>query len=157
MVSRIYKTIPAFLLLLFIVSCTTVRNTSPSPIGLVSLTGYRYTAQPLTADTTYRIYQRQEDFDRQFSASGEVTRQPGFSGQWVVAILLKETPALPLRFERAELNGSAINVYAQPCTGTECDNNPVILATIPRSGSARHVRFFVNGERKREVALSSAF
>lgn len=118
----------------------------------MSLEGYRFKQTDMTADTTYTVYQREETFNSQFAASGDAVRRPGFDGQWVVAILLPAVTT-PLRFERAEMAGRTVNVYAQTCTGTDCSNTPSILATVPKAGNARSVRFFINGERKHEVQL----
>jgi hypothetical protein len=146
-----YRNFAALLFSFFLFSCTAQRNSTPSAIGLVPLQDYRYAMNSLPTDTVYSIYKSEETFNSQFAASSAAVRRPGFDGQWVVAIVLPTETATPLRFERAEVVGKTVNVYAQTCTDAACRNSPAILATIPKVGSALAVRFFINGEQKKAV------
>lgn len=132
-------------------ACSTTRQTIPSPIGLLPLDGYEYSASTLATDTVYRIIRNEADFDAAFRAASASVRRPAFQGQTVVAFLLKTAPSMPLQFSRAEKQGKVVNVYAQTCSG--CSGGRAVLATIPNVGDARSVRFFVNGELKTNLDL----
>ncbi|MDQ3277361.1 MAG: hypothetical protein M3Q06_03485, partial [Bacteroidota bacterium] len=114
---------------------------------------YDFIGSEPAADTVYRVIRSEAVFNEIFRATDASARRPGFSGQTVVAILLKEAPAIPLQFTKAEVAGYIIHVYAQPCSSNNCGSSRVVLATIPNVGSARSVRFFVGGESKAVVTL----
>ena len=134
-------------------ACSSSRQASPSRIGLVPLGAYSFQGDDLVMDTVYRIIQNEDLFNAGFSAANASARRPGFDGQMVVAIIMKTAPATPLRFTGADVSGNVVNVYAQPCTGDDCENSRAVLATIPKVGNARTVQFFVNGERKASLSL----
>ena len=130
---------------IYLLSCSGTRSRTPSAIGLLPLEGYQPAPTVLTTDTSYRVFRSEEAFNRNFAATAQGTRRPAFEGQAVVAILLKAAPAVPLRFERAEVVGTAIHVFAQACTQPDCIAGQAVLATIPNVGRAREVQFFVDG------------
>jgi hypothetical protein len=140
-------------LLLSFFSCSTVKNTAPTRIGLLPLDNYEYRQE--RTDTVYSIVQTDAEFNQKFRSAGGPVRTPAFTGQVVVAILLKDGSS-PLRLEKAEVVGNTVHVYAQTCPKPDCDKMPTPLtcmATIPKVGNAKTVLFFVNGERKSTVEL----
>lgn len=106
----------------------------------------------LTADTTYKVIQNDAAFHQAFGlAAGETPRNPSFNTQMVVAILFRDGFGRSLLFERAEFNGPVINIHARSCTGGQGCGIPV--ATIPKVGSAKTVRFFIDGNNTGRVDL----
>jgi hypothetical protein len=71
----------------------------------------------------------------------------------VVAILFKNVVTAPLQFEKAEVAGSIMNVYAVTCTVQTCGSSQAVLATTPKVGSIKSVQFIINGEKKALVSL----
>ena len=142
-----------FTVVIFFSACGTLRETTPSQIGLLPLDSYNLAATTLSADTTYRVIRSEEEFRATATPSDAAARQPAFSGQMVVAILFKNAVTSPLRFDRAELTGSTMNVYASTCTGQNCGSSQAVLATTPRVGSVKRVQFIINGENKTLVNL----
>lgn len=134
-----------------VLSCSTLKST-PSQIGLLPLTGFRYLPENMITDTIYKVYQREEVFSNQFTAL-EGAKHPAFDGQWVVAVLLPAAATSSLRFEKAEVVGNTVNVYAQTCTTANCNSDQAVLATIPRVSNARRIQFFINGQSKNAVEL----
>lgn len=142
--------LPLFVLLF---SCSASRKAVASQIGLLPLDGYsyNYSNSEREADTLFRVIRDEALFNNSFHTSNSTARRPAFSGQTVVAIVMKSTPAIPLRFSRAEVVGKEVNVYTQPCTA--CGNSKVLAATIPNVGNAHTIRFFINGENKASLRL----
>ncbi|HEV7333415.1 MAG TPA: hypothetical protein VGN63_20440 [Flavisolibacter sp.] len=132
-------------------ACSGTRNAMPSKIGLLPLEAYDYTGSNPEADTVFRVIQNEIMFDASFRATSASARQPAFQGQTVVAIVMRAAPPTPLHFSRAEVSGTAINVYAETCTG--CDRTRAVVATIPNVGNVRLVRFFIGGESKASINL----
>ena len=145
---------PALAVTLLLLSCGTAQK-MPNRIGLIPLENY-VSRQAPPADTTYAIYRTEVAFDLAF-APGTASRRPDFSGQTTVAIVLPAVPAgNALRYDRAEIEGATMHVYAQSCTlGTDagCLASPNLLATTPRSGNVKRVTFWVNGISRRTVEL----
>lgn len=142
-----------FTVVVFLSACGSLRETAPSRIGLLPLDSYTLAATALPADTTYRVIRSEEEFRANATPSDAAARQPSFSGQMVVAILFKNAVASPLRFNKAEVAGGTMNVYASTCTGQNCGNSQVLLATTPKVGTVKRVQFIVNGENKALVNL----
>jgi hypothetical protein len=134
-------------------SCGTVQNQTPSRIGLSPLQNYSPAPGHFTTDTTFSVYKTSADFSGDFSPAAAEARHPDFNGQMVMAIVVRSAAQPALQFDRAEVAGKTINVYAQTCGSQKCPAGPALLATIPRVGDARAVRFFINGENRREVQL----
>jgi hypothetical protein len=152
---KIFNLLNAMAMLFFtslLFACSSSRTATSSQIGLLPLESYNYTGESLTADTMYRVIRSEDVFTANFNAADAAARKPGFSGQTVVAILMKAA-ATPLKFTRAEVAGRIINVYAQTCSGADCPSRSAVLATIPKVGSARAVQFFINGESKARLDL----
>jgi len=149
-----YNWIVILLFASVLISCSTAQKT-PSRIGLVPLEFY-VSRQAPPADTSYTVYRSEALFNAAFQP-GTASRRPDFNGQTAVAIVLPATPsAMALRFDRAEIVGNTMHVYAQSCTaGSDagCIATPGILATTPRSGNVKSVNFWVNGISRRIVDL----
>lgn len=137
-----------------LLSCGTAQK-MPNRIGLIPLENYTSRQAP-PADTSYMVYRTETAFDAAFQP-GTASRRPDFSGQTTVALVLPATPSgTALRWDRAEVEGNTMHVYAQSCTlGTDagCLASPNLLATTPRSGNVKRVAFWVNGISRRVVEL----
>lgn len=138
--------------LFIFLSCGTVHTTTPSRIGLLPLNDYQLTSAPLQSDTSYQVIRSDEAFRGRFSSTA-AARVPDFNGQMVVAIVFKNPVTTPLQFEKAEVTGSTINVYAVTCTKANCSQGQALLATIPKVGNAATVQFVINGVNKQRVTL----
>lgn len=136
-----------------IFSCGTVRNTTPSRIGILPLESYQLTSGSLPGDTTYKVIRNEEEFRSGFSSGNAAARRPSFDGQMVVAILFKNPVSQPLQFQGAEVTGGTLTLYAVNCTGINCQPSQVVLATTPRVGNVTQARFVVNGEQKAIIRL----
>lgn len=56
---------------------------------------------------------------------------------------------------RAEVAGKTVNVYAQNCqrdADSTCEKSAVVMAAIPKVGSARRIQFFVNNQPREIVS-----
>ena len=148
---QLLLTLSTVLLIAFL-SCGTVRNATPSRIGLLPLGGYQLTAAPVQSDTSYQVVRSDEALRARFTPTAGA-RMPGFNGQMVVAIIFKNPVTTPLQFERAEVRGNTIHVYAVTCTGANCSQDQALLATIPKVGNAAAVQFLINGENKQRVTF----
>ncbi|GAA4737324.1 hypothetical protein GCM10023229_15080 [Flavisolibacter ginsenosidimutans] len=127
---------------------------NPSAIGIVPLLQYSAQNVSVKADTTYQVIQDATTFHASFAASS-TARKPNFDGQMVVTILTKQLPSQAFRFTRAEVAGKTVNVYAQSCqrdADSTCEKSSVVMAAIPKVGSARSVQFFVNNQPKELVS-----
>lgn len=144
-------------ILLTLAGCTSVKETTPSRIGLVSLHHYNLKTGSNVTDTVYRVIQNEDAFNSVLEGATPEVKRPDFNGQMVVAILLKpSTEQTPLLFEKAETVRSTMNVYAQTCSpGMQegCTSANAIVATTPKVGSVKRVEFFINGASKRIVNL----
>jgi hypothetical protein len=142
-----------FALSIFFFSCSSMQTSTPSAIGILPLGQYNYSTVSSPADTLYKVIRTAEEFRASFAQTTAEARQPDFSGQMVIAIIVNEAAGNPLQFEKAETVGTTVNVYARSCEGPDCNRGQAVLATIPRVGNARNVRFFVNGESRGQVYL----
>lgn len=136
----------------FLLSCGTVRYAAPFQIGLSPLEEYRPTSASMQEDTAFMVFKNEQAFNTSFSSTSASARQPGFNGQMVVTIVFKNAAVTPLRFEKAEVSGNTINVYTVSCEAG-CKSGQALLATIPKVGNASGLQYFVNGEKKKYVAL----
>ena len=139
------------LVVLLLFSCGTVQNQTPSRIGLSPLPNYSPAPGRFTTDTTFSVYKASADFSGDFSPAAAETRRPDFNGQMVVAMVVRNAAQTALQFDRAEVVGKTINVYAQTCRSQDCPAGPALVATIPKVSEATTVRFFINGESRSEV------
>lgn len=153
--SRQHFLFPLFFLSLSLLlfSCGSTRPLVPSQIGLLPLEGYSYRYAPGEGepDTLFRVIRDEALFNASFVASNAGVRRPAFSGQTVVALVMRSVPATALHFSRAAVVGKQINVYAQPCAA--CTKSNVVAATIPNVGHAQTVRFYIDGESRASLAL----
>jgi hypothetical protein len=107
-------------------------------------------------DTTWMAFTNQAQFDAVFNSMAPDAKKPDFNAQTVVAMILKNAPSTPMAFEKMEIAGNTLNVYAATCltpTQTNCTQNQVIMAATAKSGNVKRVQFFMNGVSKRTIGL----
>ena len=134
-----------------VLSCVSSRNAEPSRIGIVPLHQFKANEASLNADTLYKVTRNAEEFDASFTSLVGTNTRPDFHAQMAVAMLLKNATTAGLQFEKAEVEGSTVNIYLRSCAGTATENclkGNALIATIPKVGSAKKVRFFVNNSTR---------
>ena len=139
-----------------IISCSSTRTVTASPIGMMPLTQYTLKSFDQVTDTTWMAFTNQTQFDAVFNATAPDAKRPDFSAQTVVAMILKKAPTTPMAIEKLETAGNTLNVYAATClsaTQTNCTQNQVIMAATAKSGNIKRVQFFMNGVSRRTVDL----
>lgn len=150
------KQLAIFVLITLLVACGSIRTSAPSRVGIMPLTSYILKGSVPSGDTVYQVYTDEANFIAAFATTDENARQPDFSGQIVVAIVLKDTTApSALQLERAEIAGSTMSIYAVSCSSgaSGCISGPVVMATTPRSGNVKNVQFVVNNNSRYTVTL----
>jgi len=142
--------------IIVVTACSSTRTPTPTAIGIMPLTQYTLKSFDQVTDTTWMAFTNQTEFDAVFNATGPGAKRPDFNAQTVVALILKNAPASPLTFEKLEVAGNTLNVYAATCltpTQTNCIQNQVIMAATAKSGNVKRVQFFMNGVNKRTIGL----
>ena len=152
---------PLAILLLYsavivVTSCSSTRTSAPSAIGIMPLTQFTLKSFDQVTDTTWMAFTNQVQFDAVFNSTAPDAKRPDFNAQTVVAMILKSAPSTPMTFEKMEIAGNSLNVYAATCltpTQTNCTQNQVIMAATAKSGNVKRVQFFMNGVAKRTIGL----
>ena len=138
-------------------ACGSVQQATSTRIGVQPLTGFSLRNENLPADTLYKVFRSDEQFDVHFLAATADVKRPDFRGQTAFAILFRQAPEKnPLVFEKVEIKGSTMMVYAAACapsTGQQCPGGKTMLGATAKSNQVKKVQFFINGESKTQVEL----
>jgi hypothetical protein len=138
---------------LFLAGCGGNKSITASPVGLVNLPGYfTKNTVDLPNEVNYKAITSQAQFDEIFGAAqtaGTEIKKPEFSGQVVVAVILKATnKPTEVKIKKAEIGGADLNVYYSIETKNETQSfstTPTAVAAVPRSQSVKRVNFYAEG------------
>ena len=141
----------------FLTACGAVHKATSTPIGIQPLSNFTLRNENFPSDTVYKVFRSEEQFDAVFAPASPETKKPSFNGQTAFAILFKQASGNnPLRFEKVEISGSTMNVYAvteTPAAGTDGSSGKIRLAATAKSDNVKKVQFFINGESRNQVIL----
>ncbi len=164
-ISSTYKYMKSLQILAFAVlallSCSTTQTPTPSAVGLVNRPHYTVKeSASLPPGDHFMVIANNDTFSNLFSAStteGERENPPGFSGQTVLAIILKPTEKkTTIQLTRAEIAGNHLNAYytvQEEGTALPTLQRPTAVATVPRSLSVKKVNFYAHGSLVKSVPV----
>jgi hypothetical protein len=156
------KRVSIFFLLIFSCACSSVRQTTPSAIGFITLNNYVLHPDFLVKDDFQYIFMgNAEEFHKRFSmtkSSPVSIIVPDFSSQSVVAILLKPTEkVVTVHISKAEIEGNELKIFYNLSDTTSRKTyaqTPMVVATVPKSASVKQVSFFRGSSKEKTIAAT---
>jgi len=115
---------------------------------------------PLTEDTSYLAFTNSHAFDNFFGIAKTTTNKivtPDFSGQTVVAVVLKSTSkAFKVTLLKATMAGKDLNVYYQlqnDAKDNSFQQTPMAVATVPKGTDVKWVHFITGTTEVKTIPL----